>query len=206
MKGVAQSSFFQKVNSFKSSITKSVSKLTTKHKVASDSSVAKTVTPTPAPLADTVVVKKDTELVKKVKKVKEPKQVDSSYVKYDVKKAMVKFKNQFHKTWKKTLVDFTHNETYLLGGMNLSKQNVDVGDYHSNFNYDLTDYNKDAYKPGYFIGYRVDGKFKEKHNYSFSMSLNKIASGTNYQSTSTLSPFLGTFSKFKAIPLTRKEF
>lgn len=125
-------------------------------------------------------------------------QQDSAYLKHPFKDAVIKFKQDFKKGWNKAFVDFTDNNVYLLAGMSVSKQNISTGNYSSNFNYDLGDYNKNAFKPGYFAGFRVDGKFKEKHDYSFEMSLNKIATGTSYKESGSLSPFLGSFSKFKA--------
>lgn len=119
-------------------------------------------------------------------------------MKHPFKDAVVKFKLDFLRSSDRAFLNFTDNSVYLLAGMNLSKQNITTGGYSSNFNYDLGDYNKNAFNPGYFAGFRVDGKFKQKHNYSFAVSLNKIASGTSYKDAGSLSPFLGTFSKFKA--------
>lgn len=125
-------------------------------------------------------------------------QLDSAYLKHPFKDAVNNFKKDLKRVWGKTFVDFTENEVMLLGGMNVSKQNIDFGNYRSNFNYDLSDYNKNVYKPGYFAGFRVDGKYKEKHGYSFMMGLNKIIAGSNYKSSSDLAPFLGQFVPFKA--------
>lgn len=119
-------------------------------------------------------------------------------LKHTFKDEVVKFKHDFRNHWNKIFVDFTNNDLYLLGGMNVAKQNILVGNYKSNFNYYFDDYNKNVFKPGYYAGLRVDGKFKKKHNYAFAMSLNKIFTGTNYKDASTLAPFLGNFSKFKA--------
>ena len=119
-------------------------------------------------------------------------------LKNNVTVSLVKFKKDFTKTWDKTFVDFTDNELYLVAGMNFSKQNIKAGGYNSSFNYDLSDYNKNVFKPGYFAGFTVDGKYKHKHAYSFAFSLNKIAAGTNYKDAGSLAPFLGSFSHFKA--------
>ena len=107
-------------------------------------------------------------------------------------------KKQFTKTWNKVFVDFTDNELYLTAGINFSKQNIKAGLYKSSFNYDLSDYNKNVFKPGYYGGFTVDGKYKKKHAYSFAFSLNKIAAGTNYKDAGTFAPFIGSFSHFKA--------
>ena len=204
LKGASQSGFFKKMQSLKSAITK----VALSQKAPKDSTAPKNVetlkkvespkkVEAPKEVVKKGFFKKDKTKIDTVIKLTQ-QQSDSAFLKHPVKDAIIKFKQDFKNTWNNVFVDFTDNEKYLLGGMNLSKQNVNVGDYNSNFNYDLTDYYKNAYKPGYFIGYRVDGLFKEKHNYSFAMSLNKIASGANYQRTTSLSPFLGTFSKFKA--------
>lgn len=98
----------------------------------------------------------------------------------------------------KWMADFTNNQFYVFAGMNLSKQNIQTGNYVSNFNYDLADYNKDAFKPGYFAGLRMDGNFQKKHFYAFVISLNKLSTGTHYTKAESLAPFLGAYSKFKA--------
>ena len=135
--------------------------------------------------------------VKVMDSTKQEKLADSS-IHFSFKDNLVKFHNGVKKTLDKTFSDFTDNNVYLLAGMNVSKQNITTGNYASNFNYDLADYNKNAFKPGYYAGVRVDGKYKQKHNYSFAVSLNKIATGTSYKDAGSLSPFLGSFSKFKA--------
>lgn len=96
------------------------------------------------------------------------------------------------------LSNFTENQFSLFAGMNFSKQNISTGNYVSNFNYYLEDFQKNAFKPGYFAGVRMDGKFQQKHLYSISVGLHKITTGTNYVESIRLSPFLGSFSKFKA--------
>ena len=64
--------------------------------------------------------------------------------------------------------------------------------------YNISDNTADGYKPGYFAGFRVDGLYKDKRNYSFQVSLNKIATANNYKDAKSLPPFLGSFSNFKA--------
>ena len=165
---------------------KSISDSTRKPVVKLDTIAPKPVS-TKKPLFNLVAPKKLTQ-----------QQEDSAFLKHPFKDAVVKFKQDFKRSWDKVFVDFTDNEIYLHAGMNVSKQNISMGGYQSSFNYDLADYNKNVFKPGYYAGFRVDGKFKEKHNYSFEMSLNKIAAGTNYKEVGTLAPFIGNFSKFKA--------
>lgn len=125
-------------------------------------------------------------------------QWDRAFFRHPFMDAVVQFKQDFKKGWDKVFVDFTDNNVYLLAGMSMSNQNITLGNYSASFNYDLVDYNKNVFKPGYYAGCRVDGKYKEKHNYSFAMSLNKIASGTSYKDAGSLTPFLGSFSHFKA--------
>jgi len=100
--------------------------------------------------------------------------------------------------WKDSFVHFKGNDVYLFAGMNLSKQTINEQSYNSAFNYRLEDINKNAMSPGYFIGARVDGKYKDKHLYSFIFGLNKFATGANYQNRKSIDPFIGTFTNFKA--------
>jgi len=109
-----------------------------------------------------------------------------------------KFKKRFADSWNKTFINFTDNNTYLLAGMGLSRQVISTGAYSSSFNYNLSDINSNAFKPGYFAGFRVDGKYKEKHNYSFGVVLNNLVTGNNYKDSKSLAPFIGSFSNFKA--------
>jgi hypothetical protein len=107
-------------------------------------------------------------------------------------------KQSIAQTWDKVFVNFTDNKVYLLAGMSFSKQTVKPGNYASSFNYNLGDNNKNVFKPGYYAGFRVDGKYKKMHNYSFAVALNKITTGTNYKQTGELPLFIGQFSNFKA--------
>jgi hypothetical protein len=125
-------------------------------------------------------------------------QLDSAFLKHPIKDKLLQIKGDITKKWNKTFVDFTDNTVFVYGGLGLSKQNIRTGNYNSNFNYDLSNYNKSAYKPGYFAGVRIDGIFKEKHLYSFIFSVDKLATGTSYKNSNSFTPFLGEFSKFKA--------
>ena len=128
----------------------------------------------------------------------QPTQQKNSNFSKQVAEGVGQFKKSFSKTWNKVFVDFTDNDVYLRAGINFSKQNIKAAGYNSSFNYDLSDYNKNVFKPGYYGGFTVDGKYKKKHAYSFAFSLNKIAAGTNYKDAGTLAPFIGSFSHFKA--------
>ena len=89
-------------------------------------------------------------------------------------------------------------DLYLLGGLSLSNQQISIGNYNSNFNYELADNNRDELKPGYFAGFRLDSKERGSQNYSFEMLLSKCSTGTNYKDVGNLTPFLGSYSRFKA--------
>lgn len=116
-------------------------------------------------------------------------------------KLVVKFtklKKVFTTKWEQVFINFTENNVYLIGGMNFGKQNIKAAQYDAVFNYELNKYNKNVFKPGYLGGVRIDGNYKEKYPYAFAFIFNKIASGTNYQETKYLPPFIGSFSNFKA--------
>ena len=125
------------------------------------------------------------------------KSLDSIYLFNPFRDKVQAIKSGIKKELGKLFIDFKDNNVYLLSGMSFSKQFINAGGYNSSFNYDLAN-SKSAFKPGYYAGFRVDGKFKEKHLYSFAFSLDKIATGTDYTSSTSLQPFIGNFSRFKA--------
>lgn len=126
------------------------------------------------------------------------KQQDKIYLKQPGSEAIQKFKNNFKASWNKTFINFNDNSTYLLAGMNLTNQAIIAAGFNSSFNYNISDNTAGGYKPGYFAGFRVDGLYKDKRNYTFQVSLNKIATANNYKDAKSLTPFLGSFSNFKA--------
>ena len=126
------------------------------------------------------------------------KQQDKLYLIQPGSERIQRLKKNFSKSWNKTFINFTDNSTYLLGGINFSNQSISAGGYSSNFNYNISDNTSTGFKPGYFAGFRVDGLYRDKTNYSFQISLNKLATTKNYKDTKSLSPFLGSFSNFKA--------
>ena len=93
---------------------------------------------------------------------------------------------------------FIENQVSLLAGLDISKQDINVGDYSSKFNYQLADYQNNTFKAGYFFGFRIDAKNKLKDKFDVSISFNKLSTGTNYKDAKSLTPFLGSFSTFKA--------
>lgn len=125
------------------------------------------------------------------------KSIDSAALLNPFRDKVQAFKKSVKKELGKVFIDFNDNNVYVLAGIGFSKQFVNAGTYNSIFNYDLKD-NKSAFKPGYFAGFRVDGIYKEKHLYSFAFSLDKISSGASYLSSTSLQPFIGNFSRFKA--------
>ncbi len=137
-------------------------------------------------------------IFKKAKKPDTLVQDTNRVTKVSIAEKFTSVKNNLNNYLKKSFVNFKDNNLYLYAGMGLSKQTIQTGDYISNFNYDLSNYNKSTYKPGYFVGARVDGMYNQKHHYTFGAGLQKITSGTQYQDPVSLAPFLGDFSKFKA--------
>ena len=126
------------------------------------------------------------------------KQQDKLYLSRPGSEQIQKFKNKFTTDWNKIFVNFTNNNTYLLGGMAFSNQGITAAGFNSSFNYNISDNTAGGFKPGYFAGFRVDGLYKDKRNYSFQVSLNKIATANNYMDAKSLPPFLGSFANFKA--------
>ena len=126
------------------------------------------------------------------------KEQDKLYLSRPFAVRVQQFKKRFAASWNKTFVNFSDNNTYLQAAMGFSKQTISAGSYNSNFNYNLSDFNSNVFKPGYYLGFRVDGKYKEKHNYSFGMVLNNLVSGNYYKDSKSLSPFIGSFSNFRA--------
>ncbi len=125
-------------------------------------------------------------------------QKDKIYLKHPGSDRIQAFKKKFKASWHQRFINFTENNTYLQAGMGFSKQTISAGSYNSNFNYNLSEFNSNVFKPGYYLGFRVDGKYKEKRNYSFGMVLNNLVTGNHYKDSKTLSPFIGSFSNFKA--------
>jgi len=138
--------------------------------------------------AQTTPVVKDTVLTQRQK--------DRLFLKQAGQDRIVKFKKQFNNTWNKVFVDFTDNDVMLMAGMNFAKQNIRANDYTSPFIYAVEQ--KNVYKPGFMLGFRVDGKYKERHPYAIAFTLNRYVAGTNYKENKSVEPFFGSFSNFKA--------
>jgi len=123
--------------------------------------------------------------------------IDTAVILHPFRDKVQAFKKSVKKEFGKIFIDFNDNNIYVLSGIGFSKQYINTGSYNSIFNYVLQN-NNAAFKPGYFAGFRVDGIYKEKHLYSFAFSLDKISSGTSNSSSTSLEPFIGNFSRFKA--------
>lgn len=122
---------------------------------------------------------------------------DSTFLSHSFSDRVSAIKKSITNNWNKVFVDFTKSEVSLIGAINFSKQIIDNKSINSIFNYDYATLNSNIYKPGFLAGFRVDGLFKEKHNYSFQMSLNSINAGNYYKNTNRLEPFLGDFTQYK---------
>jgi len=112
-------------------------------------------------------------------------------------KTIKSIKTSFKKLRESTFVNFTETEFSLVSGMNFSKQIIESSKYNSTFNYYLANFNKNASKPGYYGGVRIDGLYKQKVPYSLSITLNKLSTGTYYRDQKKINPIVGEFSNFK---------
>jgi len=108
-------------------------------------------------------------------------------------------KGNFSTKNKKSLfAKLLNNHSYLLAGMNFNKQTISNNGYQSGFNYDLSTYQKNIFKPAYFLGYRWESENKNNHLFAFSLLFHKIVTGSNYTENNKLSPFINNFTKFLA--------
>ncbi len=104
--------------------------------------------------------------------------------------------NQIEK--KSNFSNLINNNLYFTAGMNFNKQSISTNDYSSNFIYDLNNYNKNLYKPGYFLGLRYEGNSHRNQKMIYAIGLEKVVSGSKYLDEINLSPFLKNFTAFKA--------
>jgi len=122
------------------------------------------------------------------------KQQDSAYLSNPGQEPLRKIK----KSLAKTFMNFTGNEVSLYGALALSKQNIDDNGITAPINYLYNNLNSNSFNTGYNGGFRIDGIYNEKHRYSFSFGVNKIAAGNNYKNLHSLAPFIDDFTHFKA--------
>jgi len=122
------------------------------------------------------------------------KQQDSAYLVNPSQERIRKIK----KSLAKTFVNFVGNDVSLFGSLVLSKQNINDNGVTAPINYLYNTVNSNTFNPGYSGGFRIDGIYKEKHRYSLSFAVNRIAVGNNYKNKYSLSPFIDDFTHFKA--------
>ena len=122
------------------------------------------------------------------------KQKDSAFLRNPRKERVEKIKKTFAKTFK----DFVGNDLYLLGSLDLSKQNINDKGITNPLNYLYNTVNSNTFKPGYTAGFRIDGVYKEKLPYSFIFAVNRISTGNNYLNKYNSAPFIEDFTHFKA--------
>jgi hypothetical protein len=122
------------------------------------------------------------------------KQKDSAFLRNPSKERIEKIRKSFAKTFK----DFVGNDLYLLGSLDLSKQNIDDKGITNPLNYLYNSVNSSNFKSGYSAGFRIDGIYKDKHPYSFIFAINRITTGNNYLNKYNNAPFLEDFTRFKA--------
>ena len=122
------------------------------------------------------------------------KQQDSAFLLHPGQERIRKIK----KSLAKAFVNFTGNDLSLYGSLNLSKQKINDNGITAPINYLYNSLNNNSYEAGFSGGFRMDGMFKEKHPYSFSLGIYRIAVGNNYQNIYSLAPFIDDFTHFKA--------
>lgn len=122
------------------------------------------------------------------------KQQDSAFLIHPGQERMLKIK----KSLAKTFVNFIGNHFSLYGSLNLSNQNIDDNGITAPINYLYNTLNSNSYNTGFAGGIRMDGIYNEKHLYSFSFGVNRIAVGNNYKNLHSLAPFIDDFTHFKA--------
>jgi len=122
------------------------------------------------------------------------KQQDSAFL---IHPGQERLKN-IKKSLAKKFVNFVGNDLSLFGSLALSKQNINDNGVTAPINYLYNTVNSNTFNPGYSGGFRIDGIYKEKHRYSLSFAVNRIAAGNYYQNKHSLSPFIDDFTHFKA--------
>ena len=122
------------------------------------------------------------------------KQQDSAFLLHPGQERIQKIK----KSLAKAFVNFEGNELSLYGSLNFSKQNINDNAITAPINYLYNNVNNNSYNTGFSGGFRIDGLYKDKHAYSFSVGINRIVVGNYYTQKYTLTPFIEDFTHFKA--------
>jgi hypothetical protein len=105
---------------------------------------------------------------------------------------------QYNNITNKLKSKFLDTKLYLYAGMNLGLQTIQSNSYNSPFNYILEDIEQDTYKAGYLVGARMDITTKNRKEFAFGISLQKLNTGTHYEASTRILPFINNFSQFKA--------
>ena len=122
------------------------------------------------------------------------KQQDSLFLSHPFKDKV----QAIRKSFAKTFVNFKGNNLSLFGVMSLNNQSINDQGITAPINYIYDGVSNNSFKPGYSCGFRWDGIYKEKHNYSVSLAVNRVSTGNHYKNKYTLAPFIEDFTHFKA--------
>jgi len=122
---------------------------------------------------------------------------DSTFLVNPFRDKVNSLKKSVTNKWNKAFVNFTNNDVLLIGAIDFSRQIIDNNAIGTMYNYNYAVLNSNIYKPGFLAGFRVDGLYKEKHKYSFQMTLNSINAGNYYRARTRLEPILGDFTQYK---------
>jgi hypothetical protein len=122
------------------------------------------------------------------------KKKDSAFLRNPSKERVEKIK----KSVTKKFVNFTGNDLSIFGSLVLSNQTINDNGITAPVNYLYNSVNSNSFNPGYNGGFRIDGIYKEKHRYTLSFAVNRIAAGNRYKNKYSLSPFIEDFTHFKA--------
>lgn len=122
------------------------------------------------------------------------KQQDSLFLAHPFKDKVQAIK----KALSKSFVHFKGEGLSLYGAMSFNQQNINDKGITAPVNYVYDAVNSGMFKPGYTGGVRVDGIYKAKHRYTFTLALNRVVAGNHYINKYSLSPFIEDFTHFKA--------
>ena len=122
------------------------------------------------------------------------KQKDSAYLAHPFKDRVQSFK----KSIAKSFVNFKGNNLSLYGALSFNKQNINDKGITAPLNYSYEALNDNSFNPGYTGGFRVDGIYNEKHNYSFSLAVNRVNAGSHYINKHSLLPFYDQVTHYKS--------
>ena len=122
------------------------------------------------------------------------KQKDSAYLAHPFKDRVQAFK----KSIAKSFVNFKGNNLSLYGALSFNKQNINDKGITAPLNYSYETLNDNSFNPGYTGGFRVDGNYNEKHNYSFSLAVNRVNTGSHYINKHSLLPFYDQVTHYKS--------